>query len=97
MKHLIKRLLSALWTITLMATVAIMSSFATMVWAVDLPPDDYTLLNTRWLNWPVQEYYSRQNIELLIEGPNQITLKDYEQNQETYIASIQSKLIRLSR
>jgi hypothetical protein len=97
MKHLIKRLLSALWTITLMALVALMSSLATMIWAVDLPPDDYTLLNTRWLNWPVQEYYSRQNIELLIEGPTQETLKDYEQNQETYIASIQSKLIRLSR
>ena len=97
MKHLIKRLLSALWTITLMAVVALMSSFATMVWAVDLPPDDYTLLETRWLNWPVQEYYSRENIELLIEGPNQITLKDYEQNETTYIASIQSKLIRASR
>ena len=77
--------------------VAITSSFATMVWAVDLPPDDYTLLETRWLNWPVQKYYSRENIELLIEGPNQITLKDYEQNETTYIASIQSKLIRASR
>jgi hypothetical protein len=68
-----------------------------MIWAVDLPPDDYTLLNTRWLNWPVQECYSRQNIELLIEGPKQITLKDYEQDETTYIASIQSKLIRVSR
>ena len=97
MKHLIKRLLSALWTITLMATVALMSSLATMIWAVDLPPDNYTLLETRWLNWPVQEYYSRQNIELLIEGPTQETLRDYEQNKTTYIASVQSKLIRLSR
>ena len=97
MKHLIKRLLSALWTITLMALVALISSLATMIWAVDLPPDDYTLLNTRWLNWPVQECYSRQNIELLIEGPKQITLKDYEQDETTYIASIQSKLIRVSR
>ena len=97
MKHLIKRLLSALWTITLMALVALISSLATMIWAVDLPPDDYTLLNTRWLNWPVQECYSRQNIELLIEGPKQITLKDYEQDETTYIASIQSKLIRISR
>ena len=97
MKHLIKRLLSALWTITLMATVALTSSLATMIWAVDLPPDDYTLLETRWLNWPVQEYYSRQNIELLIEGPTLETLRDYEQNETTYIASVQSKLIRLSR
>ena len=97
MKHLIQRLLSALWTITLMATVALISSLATMIWAVDLPPDDYTLLETRWLNWPVQEYYSRQNIELLIEGPTQETLRDYEQNKTTYIASVQSKLIRLSR
>ena len=97
MKHLIKHLLSALWTITLMATVALMSSLATMIWAVDLPPDNYTLLETRWLNWPVQEYYSRQNIELLIEGPTQETLRDYEQNEKTYIASVQSKLIRLSR
>ena len=97
MKHLIKRLLSALWTIILMATVALMSSLATMIWAVDLPPDDYTLLNTRWLNWPVQEYYSRENIELLIEGPKQITLKDYEQDETTYIASIQGKFIRFTR
>ena len=97
MKHLIKRLLSALWTITLMATIALMSSLATMIWAVDLPPDNYTLLETRWLNWPVQEYYSRQNIELLIEGPTQETLRDYEQNETTYIASVQSKLIRVSR
>ena len=97
MKHLIKHLLSALWTITLMATVALMSSLATMIWAVDLPPDNYTLLETRWLNWPVQEYYSRQNIELLIEGPTQETLRDYEQNETTYIASVQSKLIRVSR
>tara|TARA_B100000035_G_C20501303_1_gene337014 strand:+ start:79 stop:327 length:249 start_codon:yes stop_codon:yes gene_type:complete len=80
-----------------MALVALISSLATMIWAVDLPPDDYTLLNTRWLNWPVQECYSRQNIELLIEGPKQITLKDYEQDETTYIASIQSKLIRVSR
>ena len=92
-----KRLLSALWTITLMATIAVMSSLATMIWAVDLPPDDYILLENRWLNWPVQEYYSRENIELLIEGPTQITLKDYEQDETTYIASIQSKLIRISR
>ena len=97
MKHLIKHLLSALWTITLMATVALISSLATMIWAVDLPPDNYTLLETRWLNWPVQEYYSRQNIELLIEGPTQETLRDYEQNETTYIASVQSKLIRVSR
>ena len=97
MKNLTKRLLSALWTITLMATVAIMSSLATMIWAVDLPPDDYTLLNTRWLNWPDRECYTKENIELLIEGPKQITLKDYEQDTTTYIASIQSKLIRLSR
>jgi len=97
MKNLTKRLLSALWTITLMVTVALMSSLATMIWAVDLPPDNYTLLETRWLNWPVQEYYSRQNVELLIEGPTQETLRDYEQNQTTYIASVQSKLIRLSR
>jgi len=68
-----------------------------MIWAVDLPPDDYTLLETRWLNWPVQECYSRQNIELLIEGPKQITLRNYEQDTTTYITSIQSKLIRLSR
>lgn len=68
-----------------------------MIWAVDLPPDNYTLLETRWLNWPEQEYYSRQNIELLIEGPTQKTLRDYEQNETTYIASVQSKLIRLSR
>ena len=97
MKNLTKRLLSALWTITLMATVAIMSSLATMIWAVDLPPDDYTLLNTRWLNWPDRECYTKENIELLIEGPKQITLKDYEQNEKTYIASIQSKLIRFTR
>jgi len=97
MKHLIKRLLSALWTIILMATVALISSLATMIWAVDLPPDNYTLLETRWLNWPVQEYYSRQNIELLIQGPTQETLRDYEQNETTYIASVQSKLIRVSR
>ena len=68
-----------------------------MIWAVDLPPDDYTLLQTRWLNWPVQEYYTRANIELLIEGPQQKTLNDYEQNKETYLASIQGELIRLSR
>lgn len=80
-----------------MACVALFSSLATMIWAVDLPPDDYTLLQTRWLNWPEQEYYSRQNIELLIEGPEQETLNDYEQNQETYIASIQGKLIRFTR
>jgi len=86
-----------LWTVTLMALAAVFSCYATMVWAVDLPPDDYTLLKTRWLNWPEQEYYSRANIELLIEGPKQITLKDYEQNEKTYIASIQSKLIRFSR
>jgi hypothetical protein len=83
--------------ITLMVTVALMSSLATMIWAVDLPPDNYTLLQTRWLNWPIQEYYSRENIQLLIDGPNQITLEDYEQNETTYIASIQSKLIQLSR
>jgi hypothetical protein len=68
-----------------------------MIWAVDLPPDDYTLLQNRWLNWPEQEYYSRQNIELLIEGPDLETLNDYEQNEKTYIASIQGKLIRFTR
>jgi len=74
-----------------------LSSIATMKWAVDLPPDDYTLLQTRWLNWPDRECYTKENIQLLIDGPNQITLKDYEQNEKTYITSIQGKLIRLSR
>ena len=79
------------------ALVSLSTCLATMIWAVDLPPDEYTLLKTRWLNWPEQEYYSRQNIELLIEGPEQITLEDYEQNTETYIASIKGKLIRFTR
>jgi len=74
-----------------------MSCLATMIWAVDLPPDEYTLLRTRWLNWPDKECYTKENIELLIEGPNQITLEDYEQNEETYIASIKGKLIRFTR
>ena len=99
MKHHtnLTRFLQKLWTLTIMACVALASCLATMIWAVDLPPDDYTLLQTRWLNWPEQEYYSRQNIELLIEGPKQETLNSYEQNKETYIASIQGKLIRFTR
>ena len=85
------------WISTIVALTAIMSCLATMMWAVDLPPDEYTLLRTRWLNWPDRECYTKENIELLIEGPNQITLEDYEQNKETYISSIKGKLIRFTR
>tara|TARA_R100001460_G_scaffold72898_4_gene113751 strand:- start:913 stop:1179 length:267 start_codon:yes stop_codon:yes gene_type:complete len=78
--------------------VAQVSCLATMIWAVDLPPDRYTSLENRWLNWPEKECYTKENIELLIEGPpGQKYLSNYEQNEKTYIASIQSKLIRFTR
>ena len=99
MKHhtLLKQFQKMFWICITAGLIASTSAFVTMRWAVDLPPDNYTLLETRWLNWPVQECYSRQNIELLIEGPKQETLRDYEQNTKTYISSIQSKLIWFSR
>jgi hypothetical protein len=49
-------------------------------------------LENRWLNWPEKECYTRENIELLIEGPPK-----YEQNKKTYIASIASQLIWITR
>ena len=36
-----------------------------------LPADkwEYMQMEQRWANWPDEECYSKQNIELLIEGP----------------------------
>jgi len=87
-----------LWTVIIMAFVAQISCIATMIWAVDLPPDRYTSLENRWLNWPEKECYTKENIELLIEGPpGQTYLSNYGKAKKTYFASIASQLIWIAR
>ena len=55
-----------------------------------MPADQYEYMqaSNRWANWPTKECYSSIEIELILNGPN------YEQNEETHIASITSKLVR---
>jgi hypothetical protein len=79
---------------TTVVLTGIMSSALTMHYVTHLPADEweYMQLENRWLNWPEKECYTRENIELLIEGPPK-----YEQNKKTYIASIASQLIWITR
>ena len=82
-----------LWIGTIMAFVALISAIATMHYAVQLPADSwkYIQVENRWANWPEKDCYTKENIELLIEGPK------YEQNKKTYIASIASQFIWFTR
>ena len=58
-----------------------------------LPADSwkYMQVENRWANWPEKTCYTKQNIELLIKGPKN------EQPKKTYIASIKSQFIWLTR
>jgi hypothetical protein len=48
---------------------AIVSSGATMIWAVGLPTEKHIEIETRWLNWSKKDCYTEMEIDLLIEGP----------------------------
>ena len=48
---------------------AIVSSGATMIWAVGLPTEKHIEIETRWLNWSKKDCYTEIEIDLLIEGP----------------------------
>ena len=54
-----------------MVFVALVSATATMYYIADLPAHkwEYMQMEQRWANWPDKECYSKENIELLIEGP----------------------------
>ena len=69
---------------------ATISSVATMYHVSNLPADQYEYMqvSNRWANWPIKECYSSTEIELILNGPN------YEQNEETHIASVASKLVQ---
>ncbi len=60
-----------LWIGTIVVFVALISASATMYHIAKLPADEweYLMLEQRWANWPDKECYSKENIELLIEGP----------------------------
>ncbi len=58
-----------LWTGIILATVAVSSSIATMIWAVGLPTDEHVAIHNRWLNWPEKDCYSGTEIDMIIEGP----------------------------
>ena len=79
-----------LWIGIIVVSVALISSIATMHYISNLPADQYEYMqaSNRWANWPTKECYSETEIELILNGPN------YEQNEETHIASITSKLVR---
>ena len=51
-----------------------------MYYVALLPADkwEYMQVEQRWANWPDKECYTKENIELLIEGPK------YEYNKKTY-------------
>ena len=48
---------------------AIVSSGATMIWAIGLPSEKHIEIETRWLNWSKKDCYTEMEIDLLIEGP----------------------------
>jgi hypothetical protein len=52
-----------------MLLIAVISSGATMVWAVGLPSEKHIEIETRWLNWSKKDCYTTMEIDLLIEGP----------------------------
>jgi|TARA_R110000744_G_scaffold198662_1_gene317959 hypothetical protein len=52
-----------------MLLIAVISSGATMVWAVGLPSEKHIEIETRWLNWSKKDCYTEMEIDLLIEGP----------------------------
>ena len=52
-----------------MVFVALISSAATMIWAVGLPTEKHIEIETRYLNWPEKECYSATDLEMIIEGP----------------------------
>lgn len=58
-----------LWISTIMVFVALISSAATMIWAVGLPTEKHIEIETRYLNWPEKECYSATDLEMIIEGP----------------------------
>ena len=82
-----------LWIGTIMVFVALISSAVTMYHVSSLPADSwkYMQVENRWANWPKKPCYSKENIELLIKGPK------YEHTKKTYIASIKSQFIWLTR
>ena len=47
------------------------SSGITMYYISQLPADKwkYMQMEQRWANWPDEECYSKNNVELLIKGP----------------------------
>jgi len=71
MKNPIKTLRSVLWTITLMALAAVISSVATMHYISSLPADQYKYMQmeNRWLNWPQKDCYNPIEVEMIIQGP----------------------------
>ena len=68
---LLKQFQQMLLICTIMALTAIISSAATMYHVSRLPADKwkYMQMEQRWANWPDEECYSKNNVELLIKGP----------------------------
>ena len=68
---LLKQFHQMLWIGIIMALTALVSSVATMHYLSSLPADkwEYMQMEQRWANWPDKDCYSKENIELLIEGP----------------------------
>ena len=93
MKYLTKHLRSALWTITLMALVATVSSVMTMINVTNLPADqyEYMQMQNRWANWPEKDCYNAIEVELILNGPQD------EQNEKTHPASNWSKFVWITR
>ena len=58
-----------LWTSTIVVFVALSSSIATMIWAVGLPTDEHIEITNRYLNWPEKNCYDKDDIRMIIEGP----------------------------
>ncbi len=87
---LLKQFQRMFWISIIVVLIAITSSVATMYHVSNLPADQYEYMqaSNRWANWPTKECYSSIEIELILNGPN------YEQNEETHIASITSKLVQ---
>ena len=68
---LLKQFQKMLLICTIVVLTAITSSAATMYYVALLPADkwEYMQVEQRWANWPDKECYTKENIELLIEGP----------------------------
>ena len=58
-----------LWTAIILVFVALTSATATMLWAVGLPTDKHIEITNRYLNWPEKDCYDKDDLEMIITGP----------------------------